>query len=408
MPNSYTQLTLAAGSASPNGTSQLNYGPFDFEYLNKDDIKFAILTPGPLWVAVPVASVNETTKIITLSGSIASQYPSLTITSARVYRATTTNALVDFTAGSRISEADLDTAYRQGLFAAQEASEDASGSASRVIITNSDIQDGAVGASKLATDSVEAVKIKDGVVGATKLASTLDLSGKTVTLSDSASNNAVSQTAVIRHVNAIKGAIDISSGMTGVLPVANTESNVLESLYVPCDGATYALPGGSRNFTSQNVTSAQALTTSDALISGSQITYKPPSSAKIVVYECRFWIGASANGETPVTSLKLYLDNTEVSNQYSFIYGPAQGYGPGWYHVKYSFRITGTGGSVSPNDGRIQTWASNKVIELRGRDNSDTNDTTLHQVRVIADVNTSAGTESPHFVRPCVGITALS
>jgi len=126
------------------------------------------------------------------------------------------------------------------------------------------------------------------------------------------------------------------------------------------------------------------------------------------VYECRFWIGASAQGETPVTSLKLYLDNTEVSNQYSFIYGPADGYGPGWYHVKYSFRITGTGGSVSTNDGRIQTWASNKVIELRGRKNSDSNDTTLHQVRVVADVNTSAGTESPHFVRPCVGITALS
>ncbi|MBP52507.1 MAG: hypothetical protein CMI27_05125, partial [Opitutae bacterium] len=237
MPNSYTQLTLVAGSASPNGTSQLNYGPFDFEYLNKDDIKFAILTPGPLYVVVPIASVNETTKIITLSSSIAAQYPSLTITSARVYRATTTNALVDFTAGSRISEADLDTAYRQGLFAAQEASEDASGSASRVIITNSDIQDGAVGASKLATDAVEAVKIKDGVVGATKLASTLDLSSKNVTLSDSASNNAVSQTAVIRHINAIKSAIDISSGMTGVLPVANTESNVLESVYLPCDGA---------------------------------------------------------------------------------------------------------------------------------------------------------------------------
>jgi hypothetical protein len=404
MPNSYTPLTLVAGSASPNGTSQINYGPFDFEYLNKDDIKFAVLTPGPLWAAVPIASINETTKIITLSSSVVAQYPSLTITSARIYRATTTNALVDFTAGSRISEADLDTAYRQGLFAAQEASEDASGSASRAITTNSDIQDGAVTASKLATDSVEAVKIKDGVVGATKLASTLNLSGKTLTIPTAS----VTQAAVTQHATAIKGAIDISSGMTGVLPVANTESNVLESLYVPCDGATYALPGGSRNFTSQNVTSAQALTTSDVLISGSQITYKPPSSAKIVVYECRFWIGASAQGDTPVTSLKLYLDNTEVSNQYSFIYGPAQGYGPGWYHVKYSFRITGTGGSVSTNDGRIQTWASNKVIELRGRDNSDSNDTTLHQVRVIADVNTSAGTESPHFVRPCVGITALS
>ena len=211
MPNSYTQLTLAAGSASPNGTSQLNYGPFDFEYLNKDDIKFAILTPGPLWVAVPVASVNETTKIITLSGSIASQYPSLTITSARVYRATTTNALVDFTAGSRISESDLDTAYRQGLFAAQEASEDASGSASRAITTNSDIQDGAVGASKLATDAVELIKIKNGAVGATKLAT------------DSV------ETAKIKNANVVASKLAVDSVETAKIKNANVTASKLAS-----------------------------------------------------------------------------------------------------------------------------------------------------------------------------------
>lgn len=398
MPNSYTQLTLVAGSASPNGTSQLNYGPFDFEYLNKDDIKFAILTPGPLWVAVPVASVNETTKIITLSGSIASQYPSLTITSARVYRATTTNALVDFTAGSRISESDLDTAYRQGLFAAQEASEDASGSASRAITTNSDIQDGAVGASKLATDAVEAVKIKDGVVGATKLASTLNLSGKTLTIPTAS----VTQAAVTQHATAIKGAIDISSGMTGVLPAANggNPNNLLESFQLPCDGIAFSRPNGV-SFTPTQVTAHQDLTNIDAVISGSSVTYTPPAGTKIVVYEFSFVVGADSVNDDAKASFKLFLDSDEVTAFYSMVKSPGgnDGFPPGWQTVKYAFRI---GSGDNTGSGRVNTWTSNKTITLKG-------------VSTAADVATCHRTfhynltaANTRFVRPLIGITALS
>ncbi len=398
MPNSYTQLTLVAGSASPNGTSQLNYGPFDFEYLNKDDIKFAILTPGPLWVAVPVASVNETTKIITLSGSIASQYPSLTITSARVYRATTTNALVDFTAGSRISESDLDTAYRQGLFAAQEASEDASGSASRAITTNSDIQDGAVGASKLATDAVEAVKIKDGVVGATKLASTLNLSGKTLTIPTAS----VTQAAVTQHAAAIKGAIDISSGMTGVLPAANggNPNNLLESFQLPCDGIAFSRPNGV-SFTPTQVTAHQDLTNIDAVISGSSVTYTPPAGTKIVVYEFSFVVGADSVNDDAKASFKLFLDSDEVTAFYSMVKSPGgnDGFPPGWQTVKYAFRI---GSGDNTGSGRVNTWTSNKTITLKG-------------VSTAADVATCHRTfhynltaANTRFVRPLIGITALS
>lgn len=43
----------------------------------------------------------------------------------RIYRTSTTAALVDFQKGSRLSENDLDTAYKQGLFVAQEVSENA-------------------------------------------------------------------------------------------------------------------------------------------------------------------------------------------------------------------------------------------------------------------------------------------
>ena len=75
MPNSYTPLALVDGS-SPNGKSQLEYGPFDFDYLNKDDIKFTVYA-GTQWDTLEVASVNETTKYITLTNSIVAQYGAL-------------------------------------------------------------------------------------------------------------------------------------------------------------------------------------------------------------------------------------------------------------------------------------------------------------------------------------------
>ena len=230
MPNSYTPLALVAGS-SPNGRSQLEYGPFDFDYLNKDDIKFAVYA-GTQWDTLEVASVNETTKFITLTNSIVAQYGELlasSITLGRAYRTTTTNALVDFTAGSRISESDLDTAYKQGLFAAQEVAEDASGSANRAITTNSDIQDGAVTASKLATDAVELIKIKNGAVGATKLAT------------DSV------ETAKIKNANVIASKLAVDAVETAKIKNANVTASKLAStldlttntLTLPPNGVVY-------------------------------------------------------------------------------------------------------------------------------------------------------------------------
>ena len=402
MPNSYTPLALVAGS-SPNGRSQLEYGPFDFDYLNKDDIKFAVYA-GTQWDTLEVASVNETTKFITLTNSIVAQYGELlasSITLGRAYRTTTTNALVDFTAGSRISESDLDTAYKQGLFAAQEVAEDASGSANRAITTNSDIQDGAVTASKLATDAVEAVKIKDGVVGATKLANVLDLSSKSVTLA----NSAISEAAVVARAGAVKTAIDISSGMVGVLPKANggTPNNVLESFYLGCDGIEFTLPGSGRSFTPEVVTTAQiqTLSSSYAVINGSTVQYTPPAGTSVVIYEFRFFVGAGTSGSDAKAAFRLYLDDVQVTDYYSVGNGIEHGLPLGWHTVKHAFRI-GTGSNFPhAGSGRVTSWTSNKTITLKGR--GDGASAKCHST--FYD-EFSASTE--RYIKPSIGITALS
>lgn len=89
-----------------------------FKYISISDVH-ALGYDGTYYVPLTVASRDATANTITLDAA-----PS-TYTKVRIYRSTATTQLVDFQNGSRLSEKDLDTAYQQGLFVAQEVSEDA-------------------------------------------------------------------------------------------------------------------------------------------------------------------------------------------------------------------------------------------------------------------------------------------
>ena len=231
MPYSYTTITLQGlgSSTGINGWDQKVFGPFDFDYIATDDIKLIFKEDGD-YQSIAIASVDPVTKLVTIVGNnlpfnsspaVVSGGTAITSGTARIYRSTSLNPIVDFQSGSRISESDLDTAYRQALFASQEAVEDASASGTRTLQATDDIVDGAVTALKLASNAVETAKIKDlnvtvgkladnavetakiknlnvnsdklavdavetdkidsGAVTAPKLASTLDLSTKTLT-----------------------------------------------------------------------------------------------------------------------------------------------------------------------------------------------------------------------------------
>jgi len=90
-----------------------------FNVLSIDDVNVKGYD-GTTWSDLTVASRDAVAKTITLSGA-PSAYQKI-----RVWRNTSATQLVDFQNGSRLSESDLDTAYQQGLFVAQEVSENAS------------------------------------------------------------------------------------------------------------------------------------------------------------------------------------------------------------------------------------------------------------------------------------------
>ena len=90
-----------------------------FNFLSIDDVNVKGYD-GTTWSDLTVSSRDASAKTVTLSGA-PSAYQKI-----RVWRNTGTTQLVDFQNGSRLSESDLDTAYQQGLFVAQEVSENAS------------------------------------------------------------------------------------------------------------------------------------------------------------------------------------------------------------------------------------------------------------------------------------------
>ena len=110
MANSYIEYT--------SGLTATTYS-VPFNVLSITDVNVKGYN-GTTWSDLTVSSRDAVAKTITLSGA-PSAYQKI-----RVWRNTGTSQLVDFQNGSRLSESDLDTAYQQGLFVAQEVSENAS------------------------------------------------------------------------------------------------------------------------------------------------------------------------------------------------------------------------------------------------------------------------------------------
>lgn len=116
MANSYKEYDTTGTGA--NGLGQTTFS-VPFKFININDIN-ALGFNGTTWTPLTISSRGTTS--VTLSATPTSG----SYNKVRIYRATSSDQLVDFQAGARLSESDLDTAYQQGLFAAQEVLEDAS------------------------------------------------------------------------------------------------------------------------------------------------------------------------------------------------------------------------------------------------------------------------------------------
>ena len=182
---SYYQVESSTISEWPNPIT------FSLEALNVDDIEVCVIDTNPV-IAQPVLSlikgvdynIDFAAKTVTCTSAAWSDLSKITSHSAdqlRIFRATTTTELVDFTNGAVLNADDLNLAYKQNLFATQEMNEDAAltrGGVQNIstaqladsAVTTTLIANNAVNQNKLADDAVSTAKIQASAVNASRLA----------------------------------------------------------------------------------------------------------------------------------------------------------------------------------------------------------------------------------------------
>lgn len=213
------------------------------------------------------------------------------------------------------------------------------------------------------------------LLNGTKLA---EKTGSTVTLSNS----------VVLDSN-----VNINSSLANATFPAGM---VLEQFCSPCDGSAITVQSGT--YTVQNVTGGMTGQTGWVDITGSSITYTPPTGTQTVIYQFDYHMDYEDSNAQMNT--KLFLDSDEIVYARSDYHGWNGSYpGHGRVSFKWAFNI---GGSASTNTGRVESWTSAKTIKLQMRNYNSSYQMQLHQMQYYE------GTDSTAFVMPVIGITAIA
>ena len=168
---------------------------------------------------------------------------------------------------------------------------------------------------------------------------------------------------------------------------------ILEIVSSLCDGSTVTV--GSGTYTFQNVTAAQAGTTSYVDLNGSTISYKPPIGTTRVIYEFTYMFSRVDAG--PLGHHKFFIDNVEVTNA-RWVNG-----GSTFYGMLQTFKwvINCNADSNVAADGAFTSWDSLKELKIQGREYSSSNELQWHTTYYWD------GSASAQFHRPQLTITSI-
>lgn len=356
MPNSYKEYDTPGTGA--NGLGQTTFSvPFKFISINDINVKGF---NGTTWT--PLTISTRGTDSVTLDAAPSSY------NAVRLYRATSSDQLVDFQAGARLSESDLDTAYQQGLYAAQEVIEDASLTQFNAV-RNASIVSGTTLANFASqaftatagqtefnittftpqTSSAEAYRVSiDGAMQSPTDAYTISMSPAKMTLTSAAPTGS-------------KVVIVTAASAASATAVDDTTLEVVTStnkIQVKDSGVTNAkLAGGiTQDKLAGGITNAQlAGSITEDKLAGSI----PTSKLTGIIDDDTMSTGVTSTSVSSSESIKAYVDNTVDTT--------AIGVGQKWQGVTRAFNTTYTNNTGRP-------------ISVIGNFHGDTDDhhTTIH------------------------------
>tara|TARA_R100000995_G_scaffold84865_1_gene65340 strand:+ start:6044 stop:6619 length:576 start_codon:yes stop_codon:yes gene_type:complete len=146
---------------------------------------------------------------------------------------------------------------------------------------------------------------------------------------------------------------------------------ILEMFGGVCNGQTFDVLSGS--YTLENVTGHTSLTTSNADVTGSTITYTPPEGTKTVIYNFVFTVSRGDNGA--IAHFRLFLDSDEV--QYARLTSGANIQYGQLVNYTWSFRCDASSDDAG-NTGSVTSWTTPKTIKLQAREYGSNNEAVLH------------------------------
>ena len=225
---------------------------------------------------------------------------------------------------------------------------------------------------------------------------TLPNSGTIVT-NDSAGS--VGVTSVVTDKVKVGAAVTITESginVVGVITatsysgVTTATSQVLEQFYVPCNGYTVTTAHGTR--TVETVSAVQNLTSSYVDLTGSTITYRPPTGTTTVVYKLHFQ--HSQHDADGIAHYKFYIGSDEVTYARANFSNEFQGK----VILEWPIQI---GGSADTDAGVLASWNSDIVLKWQVREYGSNNEAKLHVT------NNWDGGATDQFSMPMIGITAI-
>ena len=167
---------------------------------------------------------------------------------------------------------------------------------------------------------------------------------------------------------------------------------VLEEFGSPCDGSVIATLNG--NVTFPNVTASQTNTGSYADVTGSSISYNPPTGTTQVHYWFDYF---TAEVDDPqLAHWKLFLDSDEVTKARR-----STRYVSSWAGLQTFRWVFNIGGTADTTVGRVASWTSAKTMKLQWREYNGSYNPKLHET-VYWD-----GGSATHLAIPTLSIKAI-
>ena len=237
------------------------------------------------------------------------------------------------------------------------------------------------------------IRLHGSSSGHTEVAPAAAAGNNTVTLPNSAGTLLLTDGSAA-SLTQIPAANIVGVATGGFKKSGETSLQVLEQFFSPCDGSTIATSGG--NITLSNITARQQLTTSFATLTGSSISYVPPSGTTQVIYTFQFVL-ASDDDNDGLFHAGFTVDGNEATDA-RFTERLSSNY---WDQiVTFTWGIN-IGGSTTAATGRLASWSSAKTLVLEAREHGGSNESQVHYIQ------NWGGSVVNQVRKPCIGITAI-